>query len=188
MQGGHFIADSSDFALSWKCVGWWGWFQSGWWTTSCWKWLLQWSWSTTGGPVPLHEIGRCHPSGDLAVKGQFGNNVSCNDCPLDSGETVRERLIPKINAKVSHRLLWKAGPCQAQRHLKQVQEWAQIMFTDGWAEQAGKRDTAPTPNECCSFRHRCVDSARFLSGMLGKKKESVRQRKQETQRERERDF
>lgn len=101
--------------------------------------------------------------------------------PIHS-ETMRERLTPKSHTKLSRTLLWKAGPsasaeafkADASMGLGGIYRWLCV-------EQAGKGDTAPTPKEYCSFWHGCADSAWLLSGMLGKKKPSVRQRKQETQ-------
>ena len=101
---------------------------------------------------------------------------------LTCSETVRERLTPKSNAKLSHTLLWKAGPLASTQAFK---AGARVGLDDiyRWLciEQGGKQGTAPAPKEYCSFWQGCADSARFLSGMLGKKKQSVRQRKQETQ-------
>lgn len=101
--------------------------------------------------------------------------------PPIRSEAVRERLTPKSNTKLSHTLLWKAGPSASAQAFKAgarvgldgIYRWLCV-------EQAGKRDTAPAPKEYCSFWQGCADSARFLGGMLGKK-QSVRQKKQETQ-------
>lgn len=45
--------------------------------------------------------------------------------------------------------------------------------------------TASTPNEYCSFWQQFRDAAELLSGMFGNKKLSVKQRKQETEKKKE---
>lgn len=77
---------------------------------------------------------------------------------------MRECLTPKSNTKLSHTVLRKARPLTSTQALKQGARLGQYLHT------------APTPKEHYSFWQHCADPAWFLSGVLGKKKQSTRQR------------
>lgn len=68
-------------------------------------------------------------------------------------------------------VLWKARPLTSIQALKQG---ARLGLDSICTQQA--RHTAPTPKEHYSFWQHCADPACFLSGVLGKKKQSTRQR------------